>query len=81
MANQNQKWKSRRFFVTVAAIGLITIAFYLIIFLCRHDAEIFKLGRDMFADYSFIIFGSAGILVGGLSWTDFAKVRKNDDSR
>lgn len=70
MANQNQKWKSRRLIVASCAILLLTVAFYLVLFSCRHDAETLRVGRDLLADYSVFVFGIAGFLITGLSVTD-----------
>lgn len=71
MAENNEKKRiGRRVTIGGAAIVLVTIAFYVIIFNFKHDAELLKIGINLYGNYTAIILGVVGFIISGLSGTD-----------
>jgi len=76
MAEQNNKRFGRRAGIGIAAISLLTVAFYVVLIFCRANADLMKIGRELFADYAVYVFGTAVFIIGGLSATDIFTLRK-----
>ena len=77
MAENNEKKRfGRRAGIGIGAIVLISLAFYVIIFVFKSNADLLKVGLDLFGNYSAIILGIAGFIIGGLSATDILLKKK-----
>lgn len=73
---KEKKWDSRRLIIGGSAIGLISVAFYVIIFTFKHDAALLKIGQDLFGNYTAITLGIVGFILGALSATDILGKKK-----
>ena len=77
MAENNKRF-GRRAGIGSTAIALLTVAFYMVLCVCRKDPELMKIGRELFADYAVYVFGTAAFVIGGLSATDIFLKRKTN---
>ena len=66
----------RRAAIGIGTIVLITAAFYHIVYIFKTDAELMKLGLDLFGTYSSIMLGLAIFIITGLSATDILLKKK-----
>ena len=77
MAENNEKKRiGRRAIIGGAAMLLITVAFYVIIYTFKNDAELLKIGQDLFGNYTAITLGVVGFILGALSATDLLGKKK-----
>ncbi len=66
----------RRAFFGLLAIVLLTWGYHETLFLLKGDAELMKLGIDLFSVYGPIILGVVGFIFGGLTATDIFMKKK-----
>lgn len=75
--NNEKKRIGRRAVFGGAAILLLTWAFYHIVNRLGSDAELLKLGIDLFGVYAPVVLGVIGFIFSGLTATDiFVKGKK-----